>query len=181
MTSRARCSRAARVPFHDFVTILGRFFQIRDDYQNLMSDEVCQRALPRRRHRTGETPPTSNERARAADCDSAPWPLQYANQKGWCEDLDEGKISLPLIYTLSAPGAKKHEIVSLMRKKTGGTMPKEMKQFILREMKVAGALDRTKTLLKSMQQSLMAELAKLEVVFGSQNHLIGLVLEKLWV
>jgi geranylgeranyl pyrophosphate synthase len=106
---------------------------------------------------------------------------QYANQKGWCEDLDEGKISLPLIYTLSTPGAKKNEIVSLMRNKSGATMPKEMKQFILREMQSAGAIDRTKALLKSMQEDLMAELNRLEEVFGSANPMIQAVLEKLWI
>ncbi|KAI1347164.1 isoprenoid synthase domain-containing protein [Xylaria sp. FL0043] len=59
--------------------LLGRYYQIRDDYQNLVSEEVV--TFPE------ETNVPDNK--------------QYTAQKGFCEDLDEGKFSLPLIHALA--------------------------------------------------------------------------------
>ncbi|KAH7055784.1 polyprenyl synthetase [Macrophomina phaseolina] len=128
-----------------FVTLLSRYFQIRDDYQNLMSD-------------------------------------QYAKEKGFAEDLDEGKISLPLIYCLQSPACtQSSEIMGILKHKASDTLPPEMKHFILNHMRSTGALESTHGLLQEMQNDLLGELRRLEGEFGSQNPTLELVLRKLWV
>ncbi|EFQ25311.1 polyprenyl synthetase [Colletotrichum graminicola] len=127
-----------------FVKRLSRYFQIRDDYQNLMSD-------------------------------------QYAKEKGFAEDLDEGKISLPLIYTLQSSPYRDAISRVFKRRDDGGEMGLEMKVFIIREMRNTGALDKTYDLLRSMQSDLMDELKRLEKAFGAPNASLELVLRKLWI
>ncbi|TDZ36980.1 Ophiobolin F synthase [Colletotrichum trifolii] len=126
-----------------FVRQLSLFFQIRDDYQNLVSD-------------------------------------QYAKQKGFAEDLDEGKISLPMILTLQRARTRP-EIMGIMKHKKPGPMAPEMKEFIVREMRKSGALETTRELLRGMQEDLITELRKLEEEFGAKNPTLELVLRKLWI
>lgn len=127
-----------------FVTQLSRYFQIRDDYQNLMSD-------------------------------------QYAQEKGFAEDLDEGKISLPLIYTLQSSPYRNAISRIFKCKGEGVEMGLEMKIFIIREMRSTGALDKTYQLLRQQQEDLMDELKRLEKAFGTRNASLELVLRKLWI
>ncbi|GJD02287.1 geranylgeranyl pyrophosphate synthase [Colletotrichum higginsianum] len=122
---------------------LSLYFQIRDDYQNLVSD-------------------------------------QYAKQKGFAEDLDEGKISLPMILTLQRMRTRP-EIMGIMKHKKPGPMSMEMKQFILTEMRKSGALETTHSLLQTMQEDLITELRGLERDFGSKNPMLEMVLRKLWI
>ncbi|CCF32910.1 geranylgeranyl pyrophosphate synthase [Colletotrichum higginsianum] len=126
-----------------FVRQLSLYFQIRDDYQNLVSD-------------------------------------QYAKQKGFAEDLDEGKISLPMILTLQRMRTRP-EIMGIMKHKKPGPMSMEMKQFILTEMRKSGALETTHSLLQTMQEDLITELRGLERDFGSKNPMLEMVLRKLWI
>ncbi|KAL4934933.1 hypothetical protein BDV06DRAFT_229296 [Aspergillus oleicola] len=127
-----------------FVTQLGRYFQVRDDHQNLVSAE-------------------------------------YADQKGFCEDLDEGKVSLPLIYTLLNPESEVSVIKGILqnRSKEGLSLP--VKKYILQQMERSGALDATLSLAREMQGNLIGELHRLEEAFGSKNSLVELILRRLWV
>ncbi|KAL4790061.1 terpenoid synthase [Aspergillus venezuelensis] len=129
----------------DFITQLGRYFQIRDDYQNLVSAE-------------------------------------YTTQKGFCEDLDEGKISLPLIYTImdSSPEALVVKGIFHHRPREGG-LPMHLKEYILARMEEKGALSATHSLLQEMQKELLEGLHLVEKSFGSKNALVELMLRRLWV
>ncbi|KAF4878377.1 Ophiobolin F synthase [Colletotrichum siamense] len=126
-----------------FVRQLSLFFQIRDDYQNLVSDA-------------------------------------YAKQKGFAEDLDEGKISLPIILTLQRARTRP-EIMGVLKHKQPGPMAMEMKQYIVKEMEKCGALESTRELLQGMQEDLIAELRRLEGDFGAKNATLELVLRRLWI
>ncbi|KAJ5701814.1 hypothetical protein N7488_009362 [Penicillium malachiteum] len=127
-----------------FVLQLGRYFQVRDDYQNLLSDE-------------------------------------YSSQKGFCEDLDEGKISLPIIYTIMNPSFNGSVIKGIFQHKVPGEMPLPTKKYILEQMKQAGALDMTLSLIRDMQNDLLDMLGAVEDAFGSKNPLVELVLRRLWI
>ncbi|KAL4748997.1 isoprenoid synthase domain-containing protein [Aspergillus terricola var. indicus] len=127
-----------------FVTQLGRYFQVRDDYQNLVSTE-------------------------------------YTDQKGFCEDLDEGKISLPLIYTLMNTTPESCVIKGIMQHRTEDGLPLHLKKYILQAMENAGALDACLNLAREMQNNLINELHRMEKAFGQKNSLIELILRRLWV
>ncbi|OOO11384.1 Polyprenyl synthetase [Aspergillus oryzae] len=129
-----------------FVSLLGRFFQIRDDYQNLMSEE-------------------------------------YSHQKGFCEDFDEGKISLPLIYYMQSSGLESDQVKGLLfsRRSLGDGLPLGMKEFILKAMKTNGAIGKTKALLQTMHNDLLTELHRLEASFGLKNPILEGILMKLQV
>ena len=106
---------------------------------------------------------------------------KYTNKKGFCEDLDEGKMSLPLIYCLTAPGCKRSEIISILKHKSPGGLSIEMKQFVLQQMKNTKALETVKALLQKMQSELLEEFRRLEEQFGEKNSLLEVVLKRLWV
>lgn len=107
--------------------------------------------------------------------------VQYAKEKGFAEDLDEGKISLPLLYTLQAPKMPRAEILGIFRKKQPGPLPLEVKMYLMTQIKKSGALQSVYLLLRDMQQDLMAELKRLETEFGAKNPTLELVLRKLWI
>ncbi|KAH7110291.1 isoprenoid synthase domain-containing protein [Dendryphion nanum] len=109
--------------------ILGRYFQIRDDYQNLASPE-------------------------------------YAAQKGYCEDLDEGKFSLPLIHVLN--NSSKGMLLKglLHRRRSKGSLTREQKQTIIDEMNLCGSLAFTRNTLHSLYHDLEMEIEKLDKQFG---------------
>ncbi|KAF2708718.1 terpenoid synthase [Pleomassaria siparia CBS 279.74] len=124
--------------------LLGRYFQIRDDYQNLVSRE-------------------------------------YNAQKGMCEDLDEGKYSLPLIHALSHT-VKSHQIRGLISQRhIAGGLTVEQKRLMLDLMHEAGSFAYTVEVLYALHSELMTEIERLEEMFGKANHEFRLLLEILKV
>ncbi|KAH6621252.1 isoprenoid synthase domain-containing protein [Chaetomium sp. MPI-SDFR-AT-0129] len=111
-----------------FTTLLGRLFQIRDDYMNLTSAE-------------------------------------YTKQKGFCEDLDEGKYSLPLIHALggcngeSISGTEAGYSVRLLRnmlskRHVAGKMTLQEKMLFLHHLKARGSLEYTRRAMDALQDEL---------------------------
>ncbi|EEQ29904.1 geranylgeranyl pyrophosphate synthase [Microsporum canis CBS 113480] len=137
-----RLMQAESAAPNKFVTLLGRYYQIRDDYQNLASKE-------------------------------------YTKFKGFCEDLDEGKMSLPLIYTLQHPGAHQKAIQGVLQHKGADGLPLEVKSWVLAYIQETGSLKSTLTLIHKMQHDLLDQLSILEQGFGSRNFILQLLLLKL--
>ncbi|KAK4140186.1 isoprenoid synthase domain-containing protein [Dichotomopilus funicola] len=113
-----------------FMNLLGRMFQIRDDYMNLTSAE-------------------------------------YTKQKGFCEDLDEGKFSLPLIHALGrcedAGGmglrpqdkARASMIRNLLAQRlVAGKMTLDQKKLVLEQLKAQGSLEYTRRAIDALHQEL---------------------------
>lgn len=58
-------------------------------------------------------------------------------------------------------------------------MTPEMKALVIKHMKDAGSLDYAKTVALELQDAVRRELTRLEGVFGQENYVIQLALEKL--
>ena len=131
--------------------LIGRFFQIRDDYQNLASAD-------------------------------------YAKQKGFAEDLDEGKYSFTLIHCIqtleSTPKFKGDAIqlrAFLMKRRLEGQLGNEAKREVLATMRKTNSLDYTLGVLRQLHSELEREVGSLEAKFGEENFSLRLMLEMLKV
>lgn len=115
---QAQSLSSKNVEFSRIVNALGWYFQIRDDYQNLKSEE-------------------------------------YNEQKGFCEDLDEGKFSMPLIHCIRAK-PEDIELVSILRQRAlKGSMDYELKVRVLKMMEERGSLKYTYDLLSNLEQEIL--------------------------
>ncbi|KAI8623120.1 geranylgeranyl pyrophosphate synthase [Xylariaceae sp. FL1651] len=131
--------------------LLGRFFQIRDDYQNLTSEN-------------------------------------YAQQKGFAEDLDEGKYSFTLIHciqTLEAGSSQAGNAMQLrallVKRRFEGKLGTEAKLEILAMMKKTKSLEYTLDILRELHSRLEKEVQNLEMKFGRENFQLGVLLKMLHV
>ncbi|KAI8164622.1 hypothetical protein K4K49_012318 [Colletotrichum sp. SAR 10_70] len=145
---RALCHPESNEEFvcDDLVSMVSRFFQVRDDYLNLNSRE-------------------------------------YSNQKGWCEDLDEGKFSYLIIHCLENSPKYRDRIMGLFRQRTGcsGPMPSVGKVQIIEYLQEAGSFDACWELLNKLEDEIEAEIRRLEVVTGEENPQMHLLLKLLSV
>jgi len=131
--------------------LIGRFFQIRDDYQNLASAD-------------------------------------YAKQKGFAEDLDEGKYSFTLIHCIqtleSEPkfaGDAMQLRAFLMKRTLEGKLSNEAKREVLTTMKETKSLGYTLGVLRELHGELEKEVGSLEAKFGEENFSLRLLIEMLKV
>nr|A0A1B4XBK0.1 RecName: Full=Geranylgeranyl diphosphate synthase sdnC; AltName: Full=(2E,6E)-farnesyl diphosphate synthase; AltName: Full=Dimethylallyltranstransferase; AltName: Full=Farnesyl diphosphate synthase; AltName: Full=Farnesyltranstransferase; AltName: Full=Geranylgeranyl pyrophosphate synthase; Short=GGPP synthase; Short=GGPPSase; AltName: Full=Geranyltranstransferase; AltName: Full=Sordarin/hypoxysordarin biosynthesis cluster protein C [Sordaria araneosa]BAV32147.1 geranylgeranyl diphosphate synth len=130
------------------VVLLGRYFQIRDDYMNLTSDE-------------------------------------YTLQKGFCDDLDEGKFSLTLVHALeNSPEAEKSILRHLLTQRlssNGQGMSLAQKHLVIDIVKGAGSLEYTVTALRKIGMEIVNELDQIEGVTGIENKELRRLVEVLRV
>lgn len=100
---------------------------------------------------------------------SLPKKIQYTNQKGFCEDLDEGKFSLPLLFTVKSASANNQlwKILQVGRQKGG--LSHEIKLLLLEHMKEARSLEKTKEVLIQLQAEIEEEIQHLEQAIGVKN------------
>lgn len=144
----ARSSATYKPSLDRLAVLVGRYFQIRDDYQNLMSDEVRSRIDSR-------------------GCELLTTLLQYTSNKGYCEDLDEGKYSLPLIHALQSKSLILQSLLSTRH--IQGYLTREQKLIILNEMKTTGSLEFTRLVLDNLYQDLQSEIDTIGQGFGIGN------------
>lgn len=147
---------------HFLMTLFGRYFQIRDDYQNLTSTEVCPILYP-------------------SSCSGDLQTSQYTKQKGFCEDLDEGKFSLPLIHCLNSGCDYLLLSNALQRRRTVGSMTAEAKKLVLGALEKAQSIAYTRTVLAEIYERIQTEIADVERHFGKENFLLRVLLERLRV
>ncbi|KAG6802383.1 geranylgeranyl pyrophosphate synthase isoform X1 [Apis mellifera caucasica] len=112
----------------DFVpltSILGLYFQIRDDYCNLSSEE-------------------------------------YVDNKGYCEDLSEGKYSFPIIHAIRSHPEDRQIITTIdkdiLRQRTKDI---EVKRYCVKLLEKFGSFTYTRTLLEELDKKARDEIARL--------------------
>ena len=106
---------------------------------------------------------------------------QYTERKGFCEDLDEGKYSLPLIWTVhhASHSQEVRDILQARQEQSKCTL--EQKEQILAHMQKSGALAKTLQVLGFLHAELETEVGRLESRFGRENHELRLVIALLKV
>ncbi|KGO37245.1 Terpenoid synthase [Penicillium expansum] len=141
---RSEATTNSDLDISQFATLLGRHFQIRDDYQNLQSED-------------------------------------YTKNKGFCDDLDEGKLSFPIIVSMQSPGFSNTALSSIFKgSQKGETLTLEMKQYILEEITARGAFTETKAVLRKLHTELLRLLVETEKLAGGiENWALRLLIMKL--
>ena len=106
---------------------------------------------------------------------------EYTAHKGFCEDLEEGKYSLPLIHTFhdTAHGMRLRGL--LQRRRFGGKLTREQKELVLEEMKCTGSLGYTLSILQTLQGEVEFKVRSLEQAFGAENFELRVLLSFLKV
>ena len=106
---------------------------------------------------------------------------QYARQKGFCEDLDEGKISLPVIHSMqNSSQLEKAQITGIFRGRSSNGLLPEMKTFVLKHLNERTAsLAYIREMLKGMEGDLMEDLTAMEKAFSVPNPFLKSLLAKL--
>ncbi|KAL2817761.1 isoprenoid synthase domain-containing protein [Aspergillus cavernicola] len=131
-----------KVDVSDLLNQFGRYFQTRDDYQNLISAE-------------------------------------YIKQKGFCEDLDEGKFSLPLIHLMQTMPCNYVVRNLWTQRRVNEKATLAHKQVILDLMEKSGSLQFTVDALDILHVEVKKSIAELERKFGVENFQLRLILELL--
>lgn len=167
MAGAHRSSPAEYSALEEFTAALGCHFQVRDDYMNLVSGEVSQ------------VPPKKSLRFQwlTVPCFS----LQYASQKGFCEDLDEGKYSVPLIYVLKTQPQNYQLLHLLATGRKQGNMTQEQKKLVLEILEQGGGFKFTRSVLEDLHVKVEKKLARLQALFGSGNSEIAVLVKLLKV
>ncbi|RDH39691.1 isoprenoid synthase domain-containing protein [Aspergillus welwitschiae] len=104
---------------------------------------------------------------------------KYQEQKGFAQDLDEGKLSLPLIHLLTqSPNAALIENIQQERTRNG-KLSADLKQLILNEMRDQKILQLTEETLNGLEAKVFRHLERLEVSSGVKNFTFRFLLDRL--
>lgn len=105
--------------------------------------------------------------------------MQYTKNKGFAEDIAEGKMSLPLIHALRQ-SSRRHRILSvLQQRKSGNGLAPELRKLVLDDIKAAGGLAYAIKKTIELQESISETLAMYEEKVGEKNWLLRLTQKRL--
>lgn len=111
---------------------------------------------------------------------------QYTQEKGMCEDLDEGKLSYPLIQLVKLDKVRGERVMGIMQQhllRSGprgeAELPRDRKLYIVRCMEEAGALKASVAKLNDLERELYQVIKELELRFRQENPLLRVLLESL--
>ncbi|CEJ05061.1 Putative Geranylgeranyl pyrophosphate synthase [Rhizopus microsporus] len=126
----------SQVDYTPLVNIIGVHFQVRDDYMNLQSNTV------------------SDDHPYQKVLLTLP---KYTQNKGFCEDLTEGKFSFPIIHAIRADPSNRQLLNIISQKPTSV----EVKQYALEIIKRTGSFEYVREFLYKKEQEAFAEIKRL--------------------
>jgi geranylgeranyl pyrophosphate synthase len=112
---------------------------------------------------------------------------EYSDQKGFCEDLDEGKFSYPIVHCLEHHPEFKDHIIGIFRQRSSmlsqasAPLSREIKLHIVGYLKSTGTFKATWTYLNDLEAEIEAEIGKLENATGETNPTLRLLVTRLGV
>ncbi|KAI0395376.1 terpenoid synthase [Xylariaceae sp. FL0594] len=106
---------------------------------------------------------------------------QYKEQKGFCEDLDEGKISYILIKAFGMADQRQRTIMrSLLQERAARRCSgREYKELLLAIMEESGAMAHTGVAVGALCDASIAEIRKIEETTGKTNPMMVKIVESL--
>ncbi|KAK8078112.1 hypothetical protein PG996_004282 [Apiospora saccharicola] len=114
----------------------------------------------------------------------------YAQGKGFCEDLDEEKLSFLLVTCAKRDPEAFRQIMGIFRARGGGgggsssavaLLTGEAKTYILSLLENSGTLEATRTWLVDLESQLETEIGDLEKQYGTQNSMLRVLVSTLSV
>ncbi|KAI9710434.1 MAG: hypothetical protein M1828_002164 [Chrysothrix sp. TS-e1954] len=106
---------------------------------------------------------------------------EYYDQKGFADDIGEGKLSLPLIYALESKHYRDRLLSILQQRKPNKDVPNMVRKVALDSIKDSGGLQRTHDVVMQLQDAVAKERTELEKRTGMDNWILRLVEKRLEV
>lgn len=99
--------------------------------------------------------------------------IQMTAAKGFCEDLTEGKFSLPVIHSMQSSSTRNNELLNILKMQT---MDPGLKSHALWYMQTqTKSLDYTKAMLEDLHQQALAAVSRID----ASNDMVEGLLSKL--
>ncbi|TLD13740.1 uncharacterized protein PgNI_03792 [Pyricularia grisea] len=106
----------------------------------------------------------------------------YADKKGFAEDLDEQKFSYLLVHLAHARPDLMVQVEGLFKSMRSGRVENaETKKYLVSLLYKSGAVEATRELLVRWQDDIVKEIDILEKHFGTPNPSLRLLMETLWI
>jgi dolasta-1(15),8-diene / delta-araneosene synthase len=145
------------------MNLLGRYYQTRDDYQDI----------------TG----TVRSLSLLIYCPLLTFSLKSVGKSANYNDLDQGTFTLPIIHALEFQddrGITELRSIFQSGKQTNG-LSSDLKRLVIKRLEETGSLEYTKGMLDGLHEELKQEIDAVEKRMGSKNWILRLMMLRLRV
>ncbi|KAK6537975.1 hypothetical protein TWF694_010868 [Orbilia ellipsospora] len=102
----------------------------------------------------------------------------YTNQKGFCEDLDEGKFSYLVVHAWNSPNSERLQELFQQRKKNKG-MTRAEKEEVLDILRKTGSFKYTEEKMDTLQRKIEEVIQRFEDITWRENWTLRLIMHQL--